>query len=50
MKPTIPLHDKRFRYVNAANTDIRETFARARKEMAAAANPTTNVKKLEKRA
>ena len=32
MKPTLPLHDPRFRYTNAANTDIRKTFARFRRE------------------
>lgn len=26
MKPMIPLHDKRFRYVPAANTDLRKVF------------------------
>lgn len=30
MKPAIPLHDKRFAYVPALNTDIRKTFAKAR--------------------
>jgi hypothetical protein len=34
--PAVPLHDPRFRYVPAARTDIRKTFARARAAMRAA--------------
>lgn len=30
MKPTRPITDPRFRYTNAANTDIRKTFRKAR--------------------
>lgn len=45
MKPTIPLHDARFVYVNSAHTDIRKRFERVRKEMAAAAKASDdNVK------
>ncbi len=36
MKPPIPIHDPRFRYTNAAKTDIRKTFARIRREQEAA--------------
>lgn len=35
--PSLPLHDPRFRYVPAARTDIRRTFAKARAAMRAAA-------------
>ena len=34
MRPIIPITDKRFEYTDAANTDIRKTFARARAGMA----------------
>lgn len=37
MKPIIPLHDPRFRYTNAASTDLRKTFARIRREQERAA-------------
>lgn len=33
MKPPIPLHDKRFQYVPSHQTDIRKTFAKARRAM-----------------
>lgn len=35
LDPVIPLTDPRFKYVNAATTDIRATFERVRAEMAA---------------
>lgn len=35
MKPIVPLHSREFKYVPAAATDIRKTFARIRREMAA---------------
>lgn len=35
MKPTLPCTDRRFKYVPAAGTDIRRTFARARAEIRA---------------
>jgi hypothetical protein len=31
--PAIPLHDPRFKYVPAALTDIRVTFAKARQQV-----------------
>lgn len=33
MKPPIPLHDKRFQYTPSHQTDIRKTFAKARRAM-----------------
>lgn len=36
--PSIPLSDPRFKYVNAASTDIRKTFERIRAQQAAQAN------------
>lgn len=35
MKPLIPLHDPRFHYTNAAQTDIRKTFQRVRAKLEA---------------
>ena len=34
MKPAIPVTDPRFKWVSSHATDIRKTFARARKELA----------------
>ena len=39
MKPSIPITSKEFKYVNAAQTDIRETFKRV---LAAQKQPTAN--------
>lgn len=33
MKPRIPITDPSFRYKNSAETDIRKTFANARRRM-----------------
>jgi len=35
MKPRIPLTDPSFRYRNAASTDVRKTWANARRRIAA---------------
>lgn len=35
LDPVIPLTDPRFKYINAAATDIRATFERVRAELAA---------------
>ena len=48
MRPTKPITDPSFRYVDAANTDIRKTFQRVRAESARAGKqrftrPTTLV-------
>ncbi len=42
--------DKSFRYTPSAETDIRKTFAKARKEMAEQAKPVKNVTQIKKRA
>jgi len=34
MKPRIPIHDPQFRYRDSASTDIRLTFAKARRRIA----------------
>lgn len=39
MRPPKPITDPTFRYVDAANTDIRKTFARIRAESARATKP-----------
>jgi len=35
MKPKIPITDKAFKWVASAKTDVRKTWARARREMEA---------------
>lgn len=37
MKPRLPITDRAFRYRPSASTDLRKTFAAARKRMAAEA-------------
>lgn len=43
--PSIPLSDSRFKYVNAANTDIRKTFERIRAQQAAQA-PENRIRRI----
>lgn len=50
MKPPIPLTDPRFKYVNAASTDIRETFRRIRAELEVAKAQERKVTVIRKRA
>lgn len=49
MKPAIPITDRRFEYVDSANTNIRKTFARVREEMAKTQEPS-KVRSLRKAA
>lgn len=49
MKPGYPLTDPRFKYVSAANTDIRKTFARVKREIAETERKSKHVTHIETR-
>lgn len=52
MKPPIPLYDPRFKYVNAASTDLEKTFARIKREQEkakASVEQPSNVKPIKQR-